>query len=447
MMSCLALRCRYHAYFGKATCDENCDDNASMTDQTLKLVFVPWGADSFGEDVWLFENGITFCLELLLESIQPEGSAQYADLYGQLGGDDLRVRPVKALAEADLMHLADRVPAGTDGIVDGMLSVDSSTETGALSRVVVAPRVTFLPSRRIEAPEAFVFEHFDSNAVPGGLNVSDPAAFFHLAFAVGLNVLALFGMELPPSVGPEKLQITENWPAFVLFLKGKRLAKTSDEKLGYYRQAVKLDPSFYWAHYNAGQLLKQAEDYPSARRSFLACSRSAGQDSALLGDAFFELGLCSIYLGDTKTARSFWDEALQYAPDNATLLVNVGGTYEQEEDWQRAMALHERALEIEPNYHKAIVSLARLNAAVGQLDRAIPLYHRALELQPNDALREAILGGCYLADGKPNAAVEHLRRASEMDPPRPNTRKIDDDEPAAPGEYARAELQKLKITY
>jgi len=413
-----------------------------MSDMHLKLALIPWGADSFGEDLWLFENGMTFCIEYLLDLLPPSGFAQYADLYGQLGGDLLWTRPVRALGEAELMQLADRAPGDTDGIIDGMLAVETSPETGALRQVVVAPRVTFLPSRRIEAPEAFVFEHFEPHAVSGGLNVSDANAFFHLAFSVALNVVALFGIDVPPSIGPEKLAISSSWSAFMLFLKGKRLARTTEEKLGYYRQAIKLDPQFYWAHYNAAQLLKQNEDFVGARRSLLVCARDTQTDVGRLSDVYFELGLCSIHLGDTKTARNFWDEALKYAPENPTLLVNVAGTYEQEEDWQSAMDLHRRALDIDPTHHKALVSLARLNAAIGHLDQAIPLYHRALAIQPDDALREAILGGCYLADGDQSSAAEHLRKASLLDPPRTGAPRSS-DEATGPGEYARAELEKL----
>jgi len=123
-------------------------------------------------------------------------------------------------------------------------------------------------------------------------------------------------------------------------------------------------------------------------------------------------------------------------------LVNIAGTYEQEEDWAQAVALHERALQIAPTYHKAIVSLARLKAALGKLDEAIALYEQALEIKPNDALRHAIVGGCYVATGDRGKARHHLEHASRLDPPRPTKPPTEGDEPAA-GEYARQELAKL----
>ncbi len=150
-----------------------------------------------------------------------------------------------------------------------------------------------------------------------------------------------------------------------------------------------------------------------------------------LGDVYFEMGLASIYLGDPKTARNFWEKALEYAPENPALYVNMAGTYEQEENWQEAIRLNETALERSPDYHKAIVSLGRLHAMFGRLDQAIPLYERALELQPDDALRRSVLGGCYLAAERTEEARAQFEQAVALDP--------DSD----PGKYAAQELEKL----
>ena len=414
-----------------------------MTEINLRLVFVPWGVDNAGDDLWLFENGLVFAMESLLDALPPRGSAQYADLYSQLSGEAIRTMAVKPIGEEQLGELADRAPVDTDAIIDGMLTVQRDLDSGGLTSVEIAPRLLFVRSREIAAPEAFVFDSF--NKVSEGIDtlpVADPAIYYNLAFALAEAALGVVGVEIPAFLGPEFLQITESWPAHLLFLKAKRLAKTTDEKIGFYKQALRLDPHFFWARYNIAQLLKQQEDYAGARREFLASIKDAKDDPALLGDTFFELGLCSIFMSDTKTARHFWDDALRYAPDNPSLLVNVAGTYEQEEDWHRAIELHEQALTISPDYHKAIVSLARLKAMVGQLPTAITLYERALALQPNDPLREAILGGCYLADGDEDSARTHLERASQLDPPRARQRG-EEDQPA-PGDYARAELDKLR---
>ncbi|HEY3330704.1 MAG TPA: tetratricopeptide repeat protein [Capsulimonadaceae bacterium] len=413
-----------------------------MIDDTLRIVFAPWGVDNAGDDLWLFENGLVFAVESLIEALPPQGNAQCADLYAQLSGDTVRSAAVRPASEQQLSRIADRAPAGTAAIVDGMLTVVRD-ETAALRSVEVAPRVLRLSDRQFETPDAFIFDAFDpAHTDTRVLNVTDPDRFFALAFAVAESILAPLGVEIPAYLGPEFLHITDDFAAYQLFLKAKRLVRTTEEKVGYYRQTLARDPDFFLARFNIGQLMKQQDDYAAARREFLTATRAAGDDPGLLSDTYFELGLCSIHMGDTKSARHFWDQALTYSPDNPSLLVNVAGTYEQEENWQKAIELHERALAVLPDYHKALVSLARLKTMVGNVSDAIPLYERALELQPHDALREAILGGCYLAIEDEEEARIHLQRASQLDPARPKSRNPEEEQ-ASPGDYARAELAKL----
>lgn len=415
-----------------------------MPSNTLKLVLIPWGVTDYGADIWLLENALVFGIESLLEKLPPAGAAQYADLYSQLQGDQSRNVIVPPLSETQLLQLAGRAPTGTDGIVDGLITVRRNPETDALVEAQIAPRILLLLEGTMQAPDAFVFNRFAAHQDGrGSLKIDDPNAFFTLAFQVAEALLAQLGVEIPYHLGPETLAITDNWEAYADFLQAKRLARTPEEKLGFYRQAVRHDAGFYWAHFNIAQILKSQEDYHGARRQFMECVKTADGDPALLGDTYFELGLTSIYLGDTKTARNFWDEALRYAPENPSLLVNIGGTYEQEEDWDQAMALYSQALEAQPDNHKAIVSLARLKAARGRMDEAIPLYERALALQPSDPLRHAILGGCYLANGEREKARVHFERASELDPLRAKSPISTGDEQPSPGDYARDELAKL----
>lgn len=410
-----------------------------MPEQILRIVLVPWGTDNAGDDLWLFENGLVFAVESLIDALKPDGLRQYADMYSQMGGENIRSSAIRPLSEEQLVSIAERAPQGTTAVVDGMLKVWRNYQ-GGLYQVQVAPRILTLSDMRFAAPDAFIFDDFPPDqAGSETLRVDAPEAFHGLAFAAASAILEAAGYPAPAEMRPAMLQITNDWDAYLLFLKAKRLARTVDEKIGYYRQAVSRDPAFYWARYNLGQLLKQQEDYAGARREFLAASKAAGDDTGRLADALFEAGLSSILMGDAKAARRFWDEALAHAPENPSLLVNIAGTYEQEEDWREAMALHERAIAVSPEYHKAIVSLARLKAMVGKVEEAIPLYMKALQIQPDDPLREAILGGCYLAVGDPVRAAEHLRRASELDPPR----TADVSEQPSPGDYARSELAKL----
>ncbi|MEO7901288.1 MAG: tetratricopeptide repeat protein [Capsulimonas sp.] len=395
-----------------------------MNTTERKLVFAPWGSDTYGDDILLFEHGLIFGLEMAVETT---GGMSFADVHDVLGGADKRERPVPAMHEADVRMLAAK--AKCDVFVDGMLQSKRDPETGGLTEVIVALRLFFPKEDKFEAPDALLFHSFVPGGTPSKLT-PDYDIFIALQYQLSEALLAAMSIEPPISFTTDTLQVTPRWDAYELLLKGKRLTQIAENKLGYYEQALQRDPQFFLALYNSAMLYKTQTDYHSERNRLMRAA-STTTDPRLLGDVYFELGLSSIYLGDTKTARNFWEKALEYGGDNPSLYVNMAGTYEQEEKWAEARQLNEMALEKFPDFHKAIVNLARLHAMMGQLDQAIPLYERALELQPGDALRHSVLGGCYLADDRIEDARAQFELAVEIDPE------------SDPGKYAQQELDKM----
>lgn len=395
-----------------------------MNSQQRKLVFAPLGADMFGDDILLFEHGILFALETAVEAA---GGMAYADVHDALGGTDKKDHPVPPLTEGEVFALAAK--AQCDALIDGMLSCERHAETGALAKITVSLRVFFPETGEFAAPDSLTFAAFDSEARPETLAL-DYDLWIALQYRLCVALLDTLGANVPWSFTTDALQVTTSWPAYVAFLKGKRLARTPETKLGYYEQAIQQDPDFFLALYNSAMLYKTQTDYAMTRKR-LSRAAAVTNNPQDLGDIYFELGLASIYLGDPKTARNFWEKALEYAPDNPALYVNMAGTYEQEENWNEAIRLNEIALEKAPDYHKAIVSLGRLHAMFGRLDQSIPLYERALGLQPDDALRRSVLGGCYLADGRTEDARTQFEQAVALDPT------------GDPGKYAAQELAKL----
>ena len=399
-------------------------DQSPFIPPQRKLVFAPFGADMFGDDILLFEHGVLFALETAVEAA---GGFAYADVHDALGGTDKKDHPVPPLTKGEVFTLAAK--AQCDALVDGMLTCERHPETGALARVTVSLRVFIPASGEFFAPDSLTLSAFDPEARPEVLAL-DYDLWIAQQYRLCLSLLDTLGANVPWNFTTDALEVTDSWPAYIAFLKGKRLARTPETKLGYYEQAIGHDPDFFLALYNSAILYKTQTDYMMTRKR-LSRAAAVTTDPADLGDVYFELGLASIYLGDPKTARNFWERALEYAPDNPSLYVNMAGTYEQEENWNEAIRLNEAALERAPDYHKAVVSLGRLHAMFGRLDQAIPLYERALTLQPDDALRRSVLGGCYLADGRTEDARAQFEKAVELDPA------------GDPGLYAAQELAKM----
>ena len=413
-----------------------------------KLIFVPWGATDYGVDVRLLEHALVFCLQSAIEMLPPRGSGSYADLYDQLEGETARTAAVPPFADSDIARLAARAPGDVNAIVDGLITAERDPDTFALRSVEIAPRIFILRDQAFALPDAFVFDGFAAHSNGRAqLCVSDIESFFRLCAALAVSILDANGVAPPSDFGAEKLSITRSWDAFRAFVTAKRLARTANEKRAAYRKAIEADPNFFWALFNDGLVLKSQSEFAAARKRFMEAARAAKGEPELLGDAYFEMGLASVALGDPKTARNFWDQALDYAPNSPALLINIAGTFEQESDFERAAQINRKVLEIDPDSHKAIVSLGRLAALLGDMPAAIGYYRRAVELQPDDALRQAILGGCYLAVEDYESARTHLEIAARLDPARARLAPVEGsdalDEVSAPGEYARQELAKL----
>lgn len=396
-----------------------------MSHEKRKLVFAPLGADDYGDDILLFEHGVLLALQTAAEKAR---AFTIADVHDALKGDAKRESPTAPLSEPDIRALAAR--ADCDTLIDGMLTCTRDPQTGALTQISVALRLfDHAGGGHFHAPPALAFRAFFPDDRPDTLSL-DYDLFIALQYRLCEGMLDALNVNIPPHFTTDDLQATADFPAYLLFVKALRVAANPQTKLGYYEQALKRDPDFLPAVINSATLLKSQTDFHAARTRY-AHAVTLTRDPETLGEIYFQLGLCSISLGDPKTARSFWNRALEHGLESPTLYINMAGTYEQEENLPEAIRMNEAALQRFPDTHKAIVNLARLHAMRGDLDRAITLYERAVELQPDDALRHSVLGGCLLAAGRDEEARPHFERAVLLAP--------DTD----PGRYAAQELNKI----
>ena len=102
-----------------------------------------------------------------------------------------------------------------------------------------------------------------------------------------MEVFDALEAELPDSFTVNNLRITRNWEAYALFVKGKRATSIAENKLGYYEQAIKKDPTFFLALYNTAMLYKTQTDYSTARTRLMKAA-AATEDPALLADVYFD---------------------------------------------------------------------------------------------------------------------------------------------------------------
>jgi tetratricopeptide (TPR) repeat protein len=98
------------------------------------------------------------------------------------------------------------------------------------------------------------------------------------------------------------------------------LSGRADDAIRLYRRAVSLDPAFALAHYNLGDMLAQAGQFPAAEAEFRAAldawstDRATGGRGEYLPDAAFKLGLSLAEQGRVADALPFFEQATALRP-------------------------------------------------------------------------------------------------------------------------------------
>jgi len=217
-------------------------------------------------------------------------------------------------------------------------------------------------------------------------------------------------------------RFTENPEAYQLYLKGRYYSGEFTEDgfnkgIGYFNQAIALDPNYALVYVGLGYaydvaadfFLSPAESTPKARE---AVSKAIDLDDTL-PEAHTEMGAIHLWFD--------WD-------------------------WQAAGREFGRALELNPNYAYAHELRGWYLVSTGQIDEGIAEGERAVQLDPLSPETNFILGwNLYLAH-RYDHAIEQARKAIDMDPNYPLTHFLLGCAYEQKGELSEAikEFQKAK---
>jgi eukaryotic-like serine/threonine-protein kinase len=190
---------------------------------------------------------------------------------------------------------------------------------------------------------------------------------------------------------PATASSTENPDAYKLFLRGRyHLGKMTEKDfrtaLGYFDQAIGLDPTFalaysgmsdaYAALYNT--FLPAAEGMPKAK----AAALRALELDPTLGEAHVSLGKVQM---------------------------------DYEWDWRGAEQSYQRAIELKPGYAPARQSYGYLLVILGRLEEAATQLKQARQLDPLSLHIEVMTAWPFYYGHRYRAAIEALRRTVDAD--------------------------------
>ncbi len=98
---------------------------------------------------------------------------------------------------------------------------------------------------------------------------------------------------------------------------------------------------------------------------------------------------------DVEHAKQYYDKVLEYYPDNAIAINNIGATFMERKDYEGALPYMEKALSIDDSYANSYYGLALCYYKLGKIKEAFDICHKGAlkssDRPENPAVREELL--------------------------------------------------------
>jgi TolB-like protein/Tfp pilus assembly protein PilF len=221
----------------------------------------------------------------------------------------------------------------------------------------------------------------------------------------------------------------QNIDAYNALLQGnfyfnRRTADDYRKAIGYYEEAIRLDPRYALAYAKlsraalnlaigyAGLATKEREELITKAR---ASAKSALELDPNLADAHrAQGGILENVDFNFATAEAEYRRALELAPQNAAMTSNLALLLSELGHRDEAVALGQRAITLEPLRSQSHFNLAVYLTVLGRYDEAEAVLRKAIELQPQSATSYTYLARIQILRGNSGAAVELAKQ--ETDP-------------------------------
>lgn len=98
---------------------------------------------------------------------------------------------------------------------------------------------------------------------------------------------------------------------------------------------------------------------------------------------------------DVEHAKQYYDKVLEYYPDNAIALNNIGATFMECQDYERALPYMEKVMAIDDSYANSYYGLGICYYKLGRLEEAFDICHKgalkSADRPENPAVREELV--------------------------------------------------------
>ena len=208
------------------------------------------------------------------------------------------------------------------------------------------------------------------------------------------------------------------------FYYNRRTAEDYRKAIGYYEEAIRLDPRYALAYAKlsivamnlatnyAGLATKEREEAIAKARA--SAKRALELDPNLADAHSAQSEILNLVDFNFAAAEAEYRRALELAPQNPAVTANLATLMAELGRLDEAGAFAQRAIALEPLRTASHFNLAVYLTALGRYDEAEAALRKSIELQPQSALNYEQLAIIQILRGKPGAAVELAKQ--ETDP-------------------------------
>jgi TolB-like protein/Tfp pilus assembly protein PilF len=214
---------------------------------------------------------------------------------------------------------------------------------------------------------------------------------------------------------------TNNPAAYDAYLRGLAAEEqglhsvySRETAVGFYEQAVRLDPAFAlaWSRLSLADfdLYSSPNDPTDARRDAakraldMAQKLQPNSPETLLALATYQV----VVLRDYELAKSTYRMVGKMVPGSIDVPVSLARISRRQGHWDEAIAYYEQALVLDPRSIELLVTAASNYSDLRKFDAALKLCDRALDIQPNDSGLMAFKAGIYQGQGNLEEAAKLL---------------------------------------